>query len=77
MQMLYCGRLLYLDALVADARVRSRGYGHQILEWLEAEARQHACVKFQLISRVIREQTHRFYFREGLASECFQFRIRL
>jgi hypothetical protein len=27
MQMLYCGRLLYLDDLVVDERVRSRGYG--------------------------------------------------
>ncbi|HYD52861.1 MAG TPA: GNAT family N-acetyltransferase [Gemmatimonadaceae bacterium] len=77
MRMLYCGRLLYLDDLVADERVRSRGYGHAMLEWLKAEGRRHGCAELQLISRVVREQAHRFYFREGLGIECFQFRIRL
>ena len=77
MEMLYCGRLLYLDDLVADERVRSRGYGRRLLEWLKAEARRHGCAELQLISGVVREQAHRFYFREGLGIECFQFRIRL
>jgi hypothetical protein len=30
-----------------------------------------------LISRVVREEAHRFYFREGLGIECFHFRIKL
>ena len=77
MQMLYCGRLLYLDDLVADERVRSQGYGRRLLEWLKDEARRHGCAELQLISRVVREQAHRFYFREGFGIECFQFRLRL
>ena len=77
MHMLYCGRLLYLDDLVADERVRSRGYGRRLLDWLKAEALERGCAELQLISRVVREQAHRFYFREGLGIECFQFRIRL
>ena len=77
MHMLYCGRLLYVDDLVAGERVRSRGYGSKMLDWLKAEARQHDCSELQLISRVVREQAHRFYFREGLGIECFQFRVKL
>ena len=77
MTMLYCGRLLYVDDLVTDDRVRSRGYGKQILDWLKAEARGHGCSELQLISRVTREQAHRFYFREGLAIECFEFRVKV
>lgn len=77
MDMLYCGRLLYVDDLVADERVRSRGYGGQLLRWLEAEARAHDCTELQLISNVVRESAHRFYFREGLGIECFHFRIEL
>lgn len=77
MRMLYCGRLLYVDDLVADERVRSRGYGRRLLEWLKDEARRERCAELQLISRVTREQAHRFYFREGLGIECFHFRIRL
>lgn len=77
MTMLYCGRLLYLDDLVADERVRSRGYGRRLLDWLKEEGRREGCQELQLISRVVREQAHRFYFREGLGIECFQFRTRL
>ena len=77
MQMLYCGRLLYLDDLVVDERVRSRGYGARLLDRLRAEGRAQGCSEMQLISRVTREQAHRFYFREGFGIECFHFRTRL
>ena len=77
MQMLYCGRLLYLDDLVVDERVRSRGYGARLLDRLRAEGRAQGCSEIQLISRVTREQAHRFYFREGFGIECFHFRTRL
>jgi GNAT superfamily N-acetyltransferase len=77
MNMLYCGRILYIDDLVTDDRVRSRGYGKRMLDWLKSEARRHECSEVQLISRVIREQAHRFYFREDFGIECFQFRMRL
>jgi GNAT superfamily N-acetyltransferase len=77
MNMLYCGRLLYVDDLVTDERVRSRGYGARLLEWLKDEGRRHHCAELQLISRVTREEAHRFYFREGLGIECFHFRVKL
>jgi GNAT superfamily N-acetyltransferase len=77
MNMLYCGRLLYVDDLVTDERVRSRGYGARLLGWLKDEGRRQGCCELQLISRVIREQAHRFYFREGFGIECFHFRITL
>ena len=76
MNMLYCGRLLYIDDLVSDERVRSRGYGAGLLEWLREHARSEGCSEVQLISRVT-EQAHRFYFREGFGIECFHFRTRL
>jgi len=77
MHMLYCGRLLYVDDFVTDARVRSRGYGARLLAWLKETGRAQGCSELQLISRVVREQAHRFYFREGLGIECFQFRTAL
>ena len=77
MDMLYCGRLLYVDDLVTDERVRSRGYGSRLIDWLKAEARQRGCREVQLISRVTREEAHRFYFREGFGIECFHFRLEL
>ena len=74
MNMLYCGSLLYVDDLVTDERVRSRGYGNQLIARLEEIGRSLGCSEIQLISRVTREQAHRFYFREGFGIECFHFR---
>jgi GNAT superfamily N-acetyltransferase len=77
MNMLYCGRILYLDDLVSDEHARSRGYGKRLLDWLKDEARREGCTELQLISKTIREQAHRFYFREGFGIECFHFRAKL
>lgn len=74
LEMLYCGRILSVDDLVSDADMRSRGHGARMLEWLKAEGRRAGCRELQLISRVTREQAHRFYFREGLSIDCFHFR---
>lgn len=77
MRMLYCGRLLYIDDLVTDAGTRSRGFGSRLMAAIKAEAEAQGCSEIQLISRVTREQAHRFYFREGFGIECFHFRTRL
>ncbi|WP_368566056.1 GNAT family N-acetyltransferase [Pseudoxanthomonas sp. UTMC 1351] len=77
MNMLYCGSLIYVDDLVADERVRSRGYGAQLISRLKDEGRALGCSEIQLISRVTREHAHRFYFREGFGIECFHFRVSL
>ena len=77
MNMLYCGRLLYVDDLVTDERVRSHGYGAQLLARLKDEGRALGCSQIQLISHVKREDAHRYYFREGLGIECFHFRAEL
>lgn len=77
MNVLYCGRVLYVDDLVTDELVRSRGYGKALLDWLKDEGRREGCAELQLISRTVREQAHRFYFREGFGIECFHFRTRL
>lgn len=77
MNMLYCGSLIYIDDLVADERVRSRGHGAKLIARLKEIGRSLGCSEIQLISRVTREQAHRFYFREGFGIECFHFRTRL
>jgi GNAT superfamily N-acetyltransferase len=73
MEMLYCGKILYVDDLNTDERHRSKGYGRALLNWLKAEAREQGCVQLHLDSGVQREQAHRFYFREGLTIDCHHF----
>ena len=77
MEMLYAGQTLYVDDLNTDKAHRSRGYGKMLMDWLKADARERGCVQLQLDSGVQREQTHRFYFREGLTINCYHFRIDL
>ena len=77
MEMLYAGKTLYVDDLNTDEACRSRGHGRVLMDWLKGEAKDRQCVQLQLDSGVQREQTHRFYFREGLTINCYHFRIDL
>ncbi len=52
-------------------------YGKGLMDWLKAEAKTNGCVQLHVDSGVRREQTHRFYFREGLAINCYHFRVSL
>jgi GNAT superfamily N-acetyltransferase len=74
MDMLYCGRILYVDDLVTDERTRSQGLGKRLIEWLTNEARAKGCAELHLDSGVQREHAHRFYFREGLTINAYHFR---
>jgi GNAT superfamily N-acetyltransferase len=77
LDMLYCGRLLSIDDLVSDEAARSGGHGKVLLDWLKDEARREGCTQLELISNVVREGAHRFYFREGLAVDAFHFRVKV
>jgi len=77
MEMLYCGRIMYVDDLNTDERYRSKGCGKVLLDWLKAEAKSQGCGQLHLDSGVQREQTHRFYFREGLTINCHHFHMAL
>jgi GNAT superfamily N-acetyltransferase len=77
MEMLYCGRLLYVDDLVSDENARSAGYGRALIEWLRNEARAHGCAEIHLDSGVQRKDAHRFYFRERFTIAGYHFTIPL
>jgi GNAT superfamily N-acetyltransferase len=77
MEMLFSGKSLYVDDLNTDETRRSRGHGGMLMDWLKREAKERGCAQLQLDSGVQREQTHRFYFREGLSINCYHFRVDL
>jgi GNAT superfamily N-acetyltransferase len=64
---------LYVDDLVTDAGQRSTGVGRSLLAWLQAKAREHACLSVCLDSGTQRLQAHRFYFRENFLIRSFHF----
>ena len=63
-----CGRILYIDDLVTDARLRPAAVG-----LVEGGGRTHGCTEVHLDSRLHREAAHRFYEREGFAKTCYHF----
>jgi len=77
MEMLFSGRILYVDDLSTDEKHRSKGHGKLLLDWLKAEAKAHGCEQLHLDSGVQRERAHRFYFREGLTICCYHFQTPL
>jgi GNAT superfamily N-acetyltransferase len=77
MDNLYSGRVLYVDDLVTDDTVRSKGYGKRMLDWLIAEARQAGCQTFELDSGVQRFDAHRFYLTNRMVIAGHHFRLTL
>jgi len=75
MEMLWCGKVLYVDDLNTDDAHRSRGFGGALLTWLKNEARSAECAQLHLDSGVQREAAHRFYFRERLTVAAYHFRV--
>ena len=58
---MYYGRHLWVYELVTDADHRSRGYGTQLLAYLEEVAEREGCAMIALSSGLGRADAHRFY----------------
>ena len=68
------GLHLYVDDLVTDEKLRSKGVGHALMEHLRDLARATGCEACTLDSGTQRAQAHKFYFREGMVVTSFHFR---
>lgn len=68
------GRFMYVDDLVTRSAARSQSFGHQMFEWLVAEAKRKDCAQLHLDSGSQRTDAHKFYFREGLKITSFHFK---
>ena len=77
MNVLWSGRTFYVDDLVTDEAMRSRGFGEQMISWLIALAREEGCETFSLDSGTHRQAAHAFYFRQGLRISDFHFQMQL
>lgn len=71
------GRFLYVDDLVTASTARSRGFGAELFEWLEAHARAAGCGQLHLDSGVQRFGAHRFYLRERMEIIAHHFALKL
>ena len=74
---LFSGRIMYVDDLVTDADLRSRGHGKILLDWLIGRARAAGCQAFELDSGVQRFDAHRFYLTNRMMISSHHFRLTL
>ena len=77
MHVLWSGKTMYVDDLVTDEAMRSRGFGERMIAWLVEQARNEGCKTFSLDSGTHREAAHAFYFRVGLRISDFHFQMPL
>lgn len=73
LEMLYCGRILYVDDLVTLPAMRSKGHGDKLMDFLMGQARHEKCAELHLDSGTQRKEAHRFYFRRGMLIDSFHF----
>ena len=70
---LSAGRLCYVDDLVTDEAVRSKGLGAELLSWIREHARAGGCRRLELDSGVQRHAAHRFYFGQRMVITFYHF----
>ncbi|WP_231892464.1 GNAT family N-acetyltransferase [Woeseia oceani] len=73
MHTLFAGDTIYVDDLVTDPSLRSRGYGQALVAWLREFAIDEGCQMLHLDSGVQRDRAHQFYFASGFHINCFHF----
>lgn len=66
----------FLEGVVVDEAARGRGIGRQLLDAVEARARERGCGEIRVQSNVIRERAHSFYERNGYSKVKAQYQLR-
>ena len=67
------GRSLYVDDLVVDGEVRSRGYGTYLIAFAKKRAVAERCNAIRLSSNRQRVRAHAFYERHGFDKRGYSF----
>ncbi len=70
---LWCGKYLEIDNLVVSAKVRSKGVGKMIFDYLAEKAKQEECSMVSLDSYTSNFKAHKFFYNEGFAPKGFHF----
>jgi GNAT superfamily N-acetyltransferase len=70
---LWCGDFIDLDNVVVDEKVRSKGIGQKMIDWVEKEAHRLKCDQLGLDCYTTKHAAHRFYFREGYIIKAYHF----
>lgn len=64
------GKIIYLDDLIALQDMRGRGFGSNLLVWLQERAREQKCDGVHLDTGYMRHAAHKAYLRNGFHLNC-------
>lgn len=70
---LYHKRHLYIFDLVTDEKLRGKGYGNMMLDFLQDYAKTCMCENIVLSSGFEKEKAHLFYEKHGFKKKSFVF----
>jgi len=70
---LFMGKHLYVDDLVTSNKLRSKGYGGELVKWLREKAINSGCNFYHLDSGTHRGEAHKFYFKQGFTIGSYHF----
>ncbi|MDP4636240.1 MAG: GNAT family N-acetyltransferase [Crocinitomicaceae bacterium] len=70
---LWCCKYLEIDNLVVSAKVRSKGVGKMIFDYLAEKAQEEECSMVSLDSYTSNFKAHKFFYNEGFAPKGFHF----
>ena len=70
---LWCGKYLEIDNIVVSEKVRSKGVGKLLLDFLEKKAQALGCNMMALDSYTTNFKAHKFFYNEGFSPKGFHF----
>ncbi len=71
------GKILYIDDLITKEKVRGKGYGRILLEFVIQIGREHLCHEVHLDTGYTRHAAHKVYLKQGFEFHCHHLRLKL
>lgn len=65
------GKYIYIDDLVTLPEYRSKGYGHQLIEWIKGESKRTDCNQIHLDINVSNYLGLKFYLNNGFQAKAY------
>ncbi len=70
---LWCGKYLEIDNIIVSEKIRSKGVGKLIIDYLEEKAKSLGCNMMALDSYTTNFKAHKFFYNQGFSPKGFHF----
>ena len=70
---LWCGKYLEIDNIIVSEKIRSKGVGKMIVDYLEEKAKTLGCNMMALDSYTTNFKAHKFFYNQGFSPKGFHF----